>query len=109
VIIFLNNALMTVLHDNYKLLPAALLAGILAEVLLWWIKPEESQPRFALFAFSVPLVLYGLYYLNIQLTQGIGWTIHLWLGSMFMAGIIGMFVSFLLVSPLKAESGQRLE
>jgi hypothetical protein len=53
-----------------------------------------------LFAGAVPIIFYSLYYLTLQMTQGIAWTIHLWLGSIFLAGVLGLFVSFLLLSPL---------
>ena len=57
----------------------------------------------------MPVVLYALYFLALQLTQGIDWTIHLWLGSIFMAGLIGLFVSFLTVVPLSTtETPQEL-
>jgi len=102
VIIGVNNAMMTLFHDRYLLVPAALLGGIITDLLLSWLKPSEThQPRFALFAFAAPVIFYSLYYLMVELTQGIAWTIHFWLGSIFMAGIVGLFVSFLLVLPLR--------
>jgi dipeptidyl aminopeptidase/acylaminoacyl peptidase len=102
VIIGVNGALMTVFHDRYVLLPVALLTGIIADLLLWLLHPSETRRlQFALFAFIVPVVFYSLYYLTLQLTQGIAWSIHLWLGSIFLAGITGLFVSFLLVSSLR--------
>ena len=75
-------------------------AGLIADILLWRLNPSaERRGRLSLFAFIVPVVLYGLYFLALQLTQGIGWTIHLWLGAIFMAGLMGLFVSFLTLPP----------
>jgi hypothetical protein len=43
--------------------------------------------------------LYLLYFLVLKLTSGVNWTIHLWLGTSFVAGIAGFLLSFLLVPP----------
>jgi len=48
----------------------------------------------------VPLVLYALYFLALQLSKGIDWTLHVWLGAIFMARLIGLLVSFLTLSAL---------
>ena len=39
-------------------------------------------------------VLYLLYFLVLKLIYGVNWTIHLWLGTTFVAGIVGLLVSF---------------
>jgi len=107
----LNGLLMSVFNDQTVLALPMLGAGIAADILLWQRgrlsgKPSADQRmRFSLFAFIVPVLLYALYFLALQMTQGIEWTIHLWLGSIFMAGIIGLFVSFLTVSPLSTARG----
>ncbi len=104
-IVGVNGAMMTVLQDQYVLAPAALLAGLIADLLFWWLQPSETRRfEFYLFAALVPVVLYSLYYLTLQISGGIAWTIHLWLGSILLAGIVGLFVSFLLVSPLRTAA-----
>jgi len=96
----LNGLLMSVFNDQYILALPMLGAGLIADILLWRLKPSaERRGRFLLFAFIVPVLLYALYFLALQMTKGIEWTIHLWLGSIFMAGIIGLFVGFLTASP----------
>ncbi len=94
-----NGLLMSVLNDQYLLALPMLGAGFMADILLRQLKPAAGQRgRFSLFAFIVPVLFYALYFLVLQLTQGIGWTIHLWLGSIFMAGITGLLVSFLILA-----------
>jgi TolB protein len=82
-----NGLLMTVFNDHYLLALPMVITGILADGMLQRLKSS------GVFAFLVPVVLYTLYFLVIQLTTGIGWTIHLWLGCIFMAGISGWFVN----------------
>ncbi len=100
----LNGLLMAVFGDRYGLVIPVLAAGTLSDFLLWWLKPSiERRGQLYLFAISVPVLLYALYFLALQLTQGIGWSIHLWLGSLVLAGSGGLLVSFLFVSALSTE------
>jgi len=42
-LISLNTALMTVFSDTYLLIPGALIAGIIADVLLWRLRPSVKR------------------------------------------------------------------
>jgi hypothetical protein len=99
-LIVLPSALMSVFDDTYQLVPATLAAGLLADALLRWLKPSAARPkRLRVFAFGVPVVIYSLYFLAIHLTWGIAWTIHLWTGAIFLAGVAGALLSFLIAPP----------
>jgi hypothetical protein len=100
----LNSLVMCVFQDYFSLIPGVFVAGLIADILLKMLKLSANKPsRFYIFAFLVPLVFYALYFISAQLTQGrIGWSIHLWTGSAFVAGIVGLLVSFLLVSPFQS-------
>ncbi len=106
--IFTLNAIpVAALDDRYALIPAMVTAGIIADILLARLKPSAARPRsFYAFAFLAPAVLYALYFAALAMSRGIFWTIHLWLGSIFMAGITGLFVSFLLLFPLELPDRQ---
>ena len=92
----LSTGLITVLTDQYNLLPAALLGGLIGDVLVQWLRPSEtSAGRYQLFGFLLPIIFYVLYFGALQLAQGIGWTIHVWAGAMFLAGVIGLLLSVL--------------
>ena len=100
----LNIALLSFMQDNYVLIIVAALAGLTADVLYVWLKPSVTRPgELRLFALAVPVVLYLLYFLVLKLTYGVNWTIHLWLGTTFVAGIVGFLLSFLLVPPRVPE------
>lgn len=104
----LSSVLIAFMHDQYALIPAALAAGVVADGLVWWLKPSATRPgALRRFAFAVPVVFYGLYYLALWPTRGIGWTIHLWLGSVVMAGVVGLLLSYLLAPPaIPGEQGR---
>jgi hypothetical protein len=101
----LNIASLCVLSNHYQLILVAAAAGLLADILLWRLKPSTARPTaFRIFAFAVPTILYLLYFLDLLLTQGITWSIHLWLGSVIMAGMVGFLVSYLLIPPRESLS-----
>ncbi len=96
----LSGALMCVFEDTYLFLPGVLIAGLLADALLRWLQPTtKRRAQLRMFAFAVPALWYSLYFLTLQRTFGIAWTIHLWMGAIFLAGIAGMFVSLLIAPP----------
>jgi hypothetical protein len=87
--------------DQYKLIPVAMISGVIADLLLWWLKPSVAKPdALRLFAFAVPVVFYLNFFVSIMIhNHGISWSIHLWLGSSVMAGIVGLVLTYLLVPP----------
>lgn len=102
----LNITLLSFMQDTYVLIIVAALAGLFADVLYLWLKPSVTRPaEVRLFAFAVPVVSYLLYFLVLKLTSGVNWTIHLWLGTTFVAGIAGFLLSFLLIPPEIPEKG----
>jgi Tol biopolymer transport system component len=96
----LSGILMAVLHDHEQLIPAAVLAGLFADLLLRWLHPTADRPgALRLFAFAAPLVYESLYFATLALTSGIDWSIHLWAGAAVMAGAVGVLLSTLLAPP----------
>lgn len=85
-------ALATVMRDEYRLLPAIVSGGLLAELIVRRWPAGRSRLGDAVVAFLVPAGVFALYFLTIGMTDGLGWTIHLWLGAIATAGIIGLFL-----------------
>jgi hypothetical protein len=100
----LNITLLSFMQDNYALIMVAALAGLFSDVLYLWLKPSVTRPAdVRLFAFALPVVTYLLYFLMLKLTSEVNWTIHLWLGTTFVAGIAGFLLTFLLIPPEMPE------
>ncbi|MBI3943704.1 MAG: hypothetical protein HY326_11880 [Chloroflexi bacterium] len=97
----LNAALMSTQHDHFSTIWVAAIAGLATDILNIRLQPSVDRPNaLRLFAFTVPVVFYLLYFLLLTLTtRGITWSIHLWSGSVFMAGIVGLLLSYLLLPP----------
>jgi hypothetical protein len=101
----LNALLMSFMQDHYRFIPAAALAGLGADLLIRWLKPSrERSGALRLFAFTVPVLYYVFYFAALMLTQGIDWSIHLWTGSIVLAGVVGLLLSYLIIPPLTTRA-----
>jgi hypothetical protein len=97
----LNITALSFFHDTYLLIPAAALAGVASDLLLRLLKPSAERPwALRLFAFVVPVVIYLLYFIDLMITKGIWWSVHMWPGSIVLAGFTGWLVSYVLMPPL---------
>ncbi len=93
----LNGLLLSLLADQYALLPSALATGLIADLLLRWSAPAREYPvREAFFACAVPMVWSALYFLTLSLTQRVAWSLPLWMGAILLAGVVGWGLSVLL-------------
>lgn len=88
------------IHENFFLIPFEILAGLMAEVLYWWLKPSSSRPTmFRWFAFGVPVIFYTLYFFALVLTDGVWWVVRVWGGATLLAGITGWLLSYAFMPP----------
>ena len=100
-IITLNGLLLSALGDQYMLLPAALLTSLVADLLIWQLHPSVEHPvPYTLFACSVPVIWSALYFLALSLTQRVVWSLPLVTGSIILAGLTGLVLSFAFRLPL---------
>jgi len=101
-ILYVVNGTLAITQGNLSLLPAvvvaSLLTGILLDLLYAVLKPTvERREMLYLFAFLAPVVVQTVYFLMLLVTSGIAWTVHLWMGSIFLSGTIGLLLSALVV------------
>jgi hypothetical protein len=105
VVLSVPAVLASFLQDHFALIPVAVVAGIVADVLYQQLRPSGARTTtLRLFAFLVPFTYCLLYFLTLDLIGGIWWTIHMWLGVTVLSGIIGWLMSYLVAPPaLPAE------
>lgn len=116
----LNAVLMGVLGDHYAFILSAAAAGLVADLLLRHLKPPLPRVGdFRFFAFAVPALYYLFYFLVLTRMvsteaswgvvtrglpgpplEGIGWSVHLWLGTILTAGAVGWLLSYLVMPPV---------
>jgi hypothetical protein len=102
-----NAALMVLMRFRFAsaywpVIVSAALTGLLADVLIARLRPSAANPlALRAFAFAVPFAQSLLALAAIVLTRGqpLWWEVHMWLGVPFVAGVIGVGVSFLVAPP----------
>jgi|GEM_PF-117738 len=95
----------SVLLGNYFLIPVAVLGGLAADIFYRLFRPSvERVGALRLFVFVVPVCLFALYFLDLRLFRTIWWPLTIWSGSIVMAGITGLLLSYLFVPPLRNDA-----
>jgi hypothetical protein len=79
----------------------ALVAGLCADALAARLRPRPSRPTaFRLFAILVPVAVQATYLLfTAVLLGGVWWDVNLTFGSLLFAGVVGVLLSYLMLSP----------
>lgn len=88
--------------DNYWDIPGLILTGVVADLLLLTLgRRARSGNGFYVFAFVVPFVMCVAYEASVRATDGaLGWPANMIIGAPFIAGFVGLLVSFCFASPL---------
>lgn len=87
----------------YSYLPAILGAALAGELIWAWMRRGgvarlSSLLGYRLLAFSVPFVLFTLYFLIVSfMPNGVIWPVTLWAGSIWMAAGVGVLMSLLIL------------
>jgi hypothetical protein len=99
-----NGVAMGFLYDHGPYPTAAVVAfaagGVVTDVLRGLLRPAPDRLASArLFAFLVPAALHTLYFVCLRLTDGLWWSVHVWVGTIVFAGVLGWLLSYLAVLP----------
>ena len=88
--------------DTYFDIPAAIATGIVADVLLAALKDRaRSGMGFYAFSFVVPFVMAATYIIAVSVQdRGLGWPPNMIFGTPFIAGFVGLLISYCFAPPL---------
>ncbi len=96
----INVICLSVMRDHYYFIPGAVLTGLVADVLIRFLRPSATNtPALRIFAFVVPVTSQLLYFAALALNPGVWWSIHMWLGVTVWSGIAGLLLSYVAVPP----------
>lgn len=100
-ILTVTTGLISVMAYQFQWIGLAIVVGLIADGLIHVLRPSPARTlQFRAFGFAVPVILYLFYFLGTLIRfGGIWWTIHMWLGVCFMAGVIGLLLSYLAIPP----------
>ena len=100
-----NMALVSLLGDQYRLIPFVFLSGLGSDLLLRRLQPSINRlGAYRLFAFAVPVLIYAGYFLGLKLKEGLGWSFQVAMGGLLLAGLTGWLVSYLVLPPSRSPS-----
>lgn len=110
VILLINGALVVTLREHYQLVIAPVTAGLVGDLLVRYINPSPQRLlRWLVFAFAVPAIYFSVYYVVLLTTDDIWWPTRLWVGSIILAGVMGLLLGLLFVNPVHySERDQRV-
>lgn len=88
------------------LIAAAIVSGLFGDFLVQRLNPFSNRPgAYHAIAFVIPAVLYALYFGALFVWGGgIWWSIHMWAGAIFLAGIVGLLLSYAMMPPSIKEN-----
>ena len=103
---FFGNAVLMLLlnwdqsRPSFLILLAPLVIGLLGDTFLKTLQHSSTSIiQLRVFSFLLPFVLFTTIFTILITTYGIWWSIHMWLGVSFLAGIVGLGLSFLILAP----------
>jgi hypothetical protein len=74
--------------------------GLIADVLVVVLRPSAgNHVGLRIFALLVPLVQNGVYFAVLGATKGVAWPINVWSGTIVMAAVASLLISFVLLPP----------
>lgn len=81
------------------------LTGLLVDLLNLWLRPRAAAPAsLRIFAVAAPILIFGIYFAALASLKGVYWALPIWTGAIVEAGIVGLLLSYLLMSPLLAPT-----
>lgn len=94
-----STALLTMLNDVFLLVPGALIAGLIVDVLYVLLKPSACAPgRFIALSTLAPVAYFAAYFITIDAVDTIRWSVHVWTGAIFISGLMGSMMAVMMVS-----------
>lgn len=86
--------------ENWIVVATAIITGIVLDSLYSYMKPSLSRVReLRYFAFAAPFLLFLFFFIALKFSTGVYWQVHAWFGAPFIAGVIGLSLSFLMAPP----------
>jgi hypothetical protein len=85
---------------EFRMIPAAMAAGLLADWLSRKCDPTTERPfAWRKLGALVPMTYLLTFFVLLLSSERVWWSIHMWLGTVTMAGTMGLFLSFVAVPP----------
>jgi len=104
VLLVISTAVLAAVSDEYEFIFAAAVAGILADLLIWWLRRKRPRVEPYAIAFGVPALLMAAYFSALAATGGLAWGLEIVISAIGLAGAAGLLMAFLITVPLEAPA-----
>lgn len=84
-----------------QVLLVGVVTGLLVDTAYLALRRLPPSVSLATFAFIAPAIIYAIYFLVLASLHGIAWSGYLVVGSIVQAGLVGLLMSLLVVTPLR--------
>ena len=96
--------------DEPRAIVAAVVAGVVADLLVWFSRPGPTRPRAAwLLATVLPATWTAAYLVAVAATTGISLSTHAAAGAVVLAGVLGLLMGLLVMRERVGQTSQRSE
>jgi hypothetical protein len=94
-----------------RIVVALTVSGIVVDALRHILGPSMKRLiALRIFAALTPFIWAAFYFAAVESIAGIPWSIHLWAGTIFEAGVVGWLISYLIVPPqIPAGAGRSVD
>ncbi len=84
-------AAISMMQYGTECIPAALLAGLIGDLCMEFMRSSIARWRFLMFI--LPVSYYALMFLSLIYVRGTWWSIHMWTGAVVYGGFAGLLIS----------------
>ena len=105
VLLVISTAVLAAVSGEYEFVVAAGVAGIVGDLLVWWVRRARPGLEPYAMAFAVPALFMTAYFATLAATGGLAWGGEIVISAVGLAGAAGLLMAFLV--PVRAEVAAR--
>ena len=95
VVLVLSTTILAAVSGEYEFIAAAAVAGILSDLLVWWLRRASPRLEPYALAFAVPALLMAAYFGALAAIGGLAWEPEVVISAVSLAGAAGLLMTFI--------------
>jgi Tol biopolymer transport system component len=95
VVLVISTAVLAAVSGEYQFIVSAAAAGVVADLLVWWLHRTRPGLELRVMAFAVPALLMAAYFGALAATGGLAWGLEVVISAVGLAGATGLLTSYL--------------
>lgn len=95
VVLVISLATFSFISNRFEFVLGGLVAGVIADLVLWRLQPLRSRLGTRAFLFAVPVLVYTSYFAALSLSGGLGWALPTVIAFVGLAGVVGLAMALI--------------